>query len=134
MKRALLHRDKTCRFPGCTTRIFLEGHHIEHWIDGGATKLGNILSLCSHHHRHVHEYGFTIETATDGTVEFADDRGRLFKSVPDPVNPTNLGWNTILAQNEHLAITSETAACDYDGCPVDYHLAVDALIDADEQN
>ena len=47
MKRALLQRDRTCRFPGCTNRVFLEGHHIEHWADGGQTKLSNMISICS---------------------------------------------------------------------------------------
>ncbi|MBA2539004.1 MAG: DUF222 domain-containing protein [Deltaproteobacteria bacterium] len=40
LKRALLRRDQTCRFPGCCSRLFLEGHHAEHWADGGETKLG----------------------------------------------------------------------------------------------
>jgi len=30
MKRAMLRRDGTCRFPGCTNRVFVEGHHITH--------------------------------------------------------------------------------------------------------
>ncbi|MDQ3295554.1 MAG: HNH endonuclease, partial [Myxococcota bacterium] len=58
MKRALLRRDRTCRFPGCRTRVFLEGHHIEHWADGGETKLSNLISCCDFHHRFVHEYGY----------------------------------------------------------------------------
>ncbi len=47
MKRALLRRDKTCRFPGCNTRVFLEGHHREYWADGGKTELENMTALCS---------------------------------------------------------------------------------------
>jgi len=31
LKRALLERDRTCTFPGCTNRLHLEGHHIKHW-------------------------------------------------------------------------------------------------------
>jgi hypothetical protein len=34
LKRALHKRDATCTYPGCTHRIFLEGHHIKHWADG----------------------------------------------------------------------------------------------------
>ncbi|MEJ7604150.1 MAG: DUF222 domain-containing protein, partial [Kofleriaceae bacterium] len=30
MKRALLQRDHGCRFPGCSNRLFVEGHHVEH--------------------------------------------------------------------------------------------------------
>jgi hypothetical protein len=60
IKRALLRRDTACRFPGCTNRMFLEGHHIQHWADGGETKIGNIAISCSHHHRFVHEYGYRM--------------------------------------------------------------------------
>ena len=34
LKRALLLRDRTCRFPGCDHRLFLDGHHLQHWADG----------------------------------------------------------------------------------------------------
>jgi hypothetical protein len=30
LRRALLYRDRTCRFPGCSGR-FCHGHHIWHW-------------------------------------------------------------------------------------------------------
>src|SRR4029077_1360126 len=49
MKRALLKRDGTCRFPGCTTRVFLESHHMEHWADGGETALDKMVTMCSYH-------------------------------------------------------------------------------------
>jgi hypothetical protein len=47
LKRALLKRDRTCRFPGCSNRIYLEGHHVRHWADGGETRLENMVGLCS---------------------------------------------------------------------------------------
>jgi hypothetical protein len=31
IKRALLLRDRTCRFPGCTHSRYVDGHHIQHW-------------------------------------------------------------------------------------------------------
>jgi hypothetical protein len=33
-------RDRGCAFPGCTHGRFLHGHHIRHWLHGGATSLG----------------------------------------------------------------------------------------------
>ena len=39
IKRALLLRDRTCRFPGCTHSRYVDGHHIEHWANGGETAL-----------------------------------------------------------------------------------------------
>src|SRR5262249_56743150 len=35
IRRALHHRDRGCRFPGCEAR-FGQGHHIQHWANGGA--------------------------------------------------------------------------------------------------
>jgi hypothetical protein len=33
LRRALCHRDRTCRFPGCEVRVG-EGHHVHHWAQG----------------------------------------------------------------------------------------------------
>ena len=41
MRRALRVRDKGCRFPGCTNTRFVDGHHIQHWADGGETMMFN---------------------------------------------------------------------------------------------
>ena len=37
MRRARGLRDGGCRFPGCSHRRWLDGHHVEHWAHGGAT-------------------------------------------------------------------------------------------------
>jgi len=34
LRRALQHRDRSCRFPGCGLS-FGQGHHIRHWARGG---------------------------------------------------------------------------------------------------
>ena len=41
-----------CQFPGCDSRR-CDAHHVEHWADGGATRLHNLVSLCRFHHRAV---------------------------------------------------------------------------------
>jgi hypothetical protein len=46
IRRALKHRDRGCRFPGCCNTRFVDGHHIQHWADGGATRLDNLVLLC----------------------------------------------------------------------------------------
>src|SRR6266436_5274650 len=38
LRRALLHRDHGCRFPGCGLS-FGQGHHLRHWAHGGPTTL-----------------------------------------------------------------------------------------------
>jgi Domain of unknown function (DUF222)/HNH endonuclease len=60
MHRALKRRDPGCRFPGCVNTRFVDGHHITHWADGGATRLDNLVLLCRHHHRLLHEGGYYV--------------------------------------------------------------------------
>src|SRR5262249_10362021 len=69
LRRALLHRDRGCRFPGCGGR-FVQGHHIHHWANGGTTTLSNLASLCRRHHRLVHEEGYNVERLFDGELRF----------------------------------------------------------------
>ncbi len=85
MKRALFRRDQTCRFPGCRTRVFLEGHHMRHWANGGETKLSNLI-VCCDHHRFVHEYGYQIELTPEGDVVVFDQAGRPMSEVPEPMS------------------------------------------------
>ncbi|MBK7533803.1 MAG: HNH endonuclease [Myxococcales bacterium] len=75
LKRALLLRDRTCRFPGCDHRLFLEGHHLQHWADGGETSLPNLALLCSLHHAYVHERGYRITQSATGALAFEDPQG-----------------------------------------------------------
>jgi hypothetical protein len=53
--RALWLRDRHCTFPGCDApAAWCDGHHLIHWIDGGATDLANAALLCGRHHTIVH--------------------------------------------------------------------------------
>jgi Domain of unknown function (DUF222)/HNH endonuclease len=65
MRRAVIVRDRHCRFPGCDRpHSWCDVHHVVHWADGGATALSNLVLLCRRHHRMVHEGGafrLTIE-------------------------------------------------------------------------
>ena len=71
LMRALIHRDHGCRFPGCDKPWqWTDGHHIVHWIDGGPTKLGNLILLCRRHHRRLHEEGWRVRMDDDGVAEF----------------------------------------------------------------
>jgi hypothetical protein len=46
IRRALKARDDGCRFPGCTHKHFIDGHHIRHWANGGETSMENLVQLC----------------------------------------------------------------------------------------
>ena len=60
LRRALHHRDQGCRFPGCGLP-FGQGHHLQHWAQGGPTTLSNLALLCRRHHRAVHEEGYQVK-------------------------------------------------------------------------
>lgn len=131
LRRALYRRDHSCTYPGCTNRMFLEGHHIKHWADGGDTSLRNTALLCSLHHRHVHELGYTVELGPDQRPRFRDPRGRLVAVVPEHPAPADLGWPRIRAVNEPLAIDASTISGPWDGTPVDYPRIVGHLLVAE---
>jgi hypothetical protein len=131
LKRALMKRDTTCSYPGCENRTFLDGHHIEHWADGGETTLDNASLLCTHHHRYVHEYGYSIELGAGRRPRFRDPIGRLVEAVPARHGGPELGWPQICEANQPLAIDADTIACEWDGSQVDYGMVVDQLVVVD---
>jgi uncharacterized protein DUF222/HNH endonuclease len=82
LRRALAARDRGCRFPGCSARQFVDAHHIEHWAHGGETSLRNLVQLCRHHHRLLHEGGYAIEQRADGRLTFRRPDGRRISDCP----------------------------------------------------
>ncbi|MGE0402091.1 MAG: DUF222 domain-containing protein [Kofleriaceae bacterium] len=132
IKRAMLKRDKTCRFPGCSNRIFIEGHHIQHWANGGETCLDNVLGMCSHHHRFVHEYGYRIELDEQKQPRFFDSRNRrVTESSPRPISP-RMGMPALVDAHADLDVSAETNEPLWDGDPVNYGWAIDDLVRADQ--
>jgi hypothetical protein len=81
IRRALEIRDGGCRFPGCGLR-FTEGHHIQHWVEGGETKLANLVLLCRFHHRAVHEGGFGVRRRDDGLKFYTPEGWPLGDTPP----------------------------------------------------
>jgi 5-methylcytosine-specific restriction endonuclease McrA len=84
LRRALQHRDRGCRFPGCGVR-FGQGHHIRHWARGGPTTLSNLVLLCRRHHRAVHEEGYEMERRDDGELSIRRPDGQPLPAVPAPI-------------------------------------------------
>lgn len=118
IRRALAARDTGCRFPGCTSRR-CDAHHIDHWADGGATRIDNLLLLCRRHHRAVHEGGFQVVRHDDGRVTFHRPGGDLIPAVPDPPNYVELDFDTGAPQVETPPV--------WDGTRFDVVWAIDVL-------
>jgi hypothetical protein len=132
LRRALASRDKGCRFPGCTHVRYVDGHHVQHWADGGETKLSNLVSLCRFHHRAVHEGRLVVQRLDDGAWRFSKPNGQsLVDVLPQHTRPLEeTGWQRLVAENRAhgLEITSRTAATRWLGERMDFGLAIDALI------
>ena len=66
-RSALLVRDGGCVFPDCgRPPSWCDAHHLNHWLHGGPTDLGNLVLLCRAHHRAVHEGGWQLHRDPDG--------------------------------------------------------------------
>ena len=66
-RKALNARDKHCVWPGCDRPAsWTSGHHLQHWIHGGATDLPNLALLCYRHHWNVHEGGWQLVRTETG--------------------------------------------------------------------
>jgi hypothetical protein len=130
LRRALNSRDRGCVFPGCTHQRYVDGHHLQHWAEGGATRLSNLASLCRFHHRQVHEGGVTIQRLDDGAWRFCRPDGEsLVASGPNHTRPLG-DWLQLVAVHEEqsLHIDAHTARTRWRGESMDYGLAIDVLL------
>ena len=125
--RALKARDGGCRYPGCDRSRFTEGHHVKHWADGGETKLGNLVTLCSFHHRLVHEGGYGLKATDDGLFVFTRPDGRRVESNGVNCFRGNISALYALTRGAGLAITRETARCQWRGETMDYSHAIESM-------
>jgi 5-methylcytosine-specific restriction endonuclease McrA len=128
LRRALLHRDAGCRFPGCGLP-FGQGHHIRHWAEGGPTTLSNLTMLCRRHHRAVHEEGYQVERLPDGELQFRLPNGRLLPQVPPPPEVPDDVVDVLRARHDAdgLVLDAHTATPGWFGETLDVGWAIDVL-------
>src|SRR5437762_3450508 len=128
LRRALHHRDRGCRFPGCSVR-FGQGHHIRHWAQGGPTTLSNLALLCRRHHRAVHEEGYGLDRQPDGELRFRRPDGRVLPEVPLPNEVPDDPVKVIRARHdaEGLVLHARTATPGWLGERLDLGWAIDVL-------
>ena len=135
IRRALRVRDGGCRFPGCDRSRYTHAHHIRHWADGGETSLDNLVTLCSQHHRLVHEGGYGVRVR-DGEIRFTRPDGREIPPAGRPHqgcfrgNTSDAdGAQRLAAANaaRGVSVDARTACCGWGGERMDYDIAIDAL-------
>ncbi len=61
---------------------FVDANHIRHWANGGETSIDNLVLLCRHHHRLVHEGGFGVDRAANGQIRFSRPNGLTIEEHP----------------------------------------------------
>ena len=87
-RRLLALRDGGCRYPGCDRPpAHTDAHHVRSWQAGGSTDIPNAILLCRHHHRAVHEGGWSITIqdparGASGPVLFDHPAGHHHPSHP----------------------------------------------------
>lgn len=82
LRRQLLLRDRTCRWPGCANEHHLHAHHIIHREHDGRTEPENLIILCGHHHRVLHRHGYWITRNLDSTWTFHRPDGSIIDATP----------------------------------------------------
>jgi hypothetical protein len=129
IRRALRRRDAGCRFPGCERTRWVDAHHIRHWADGGHTKVDNLVTLCRHHHRLLHEGGFHIRRGADrdahDLVFVAPDGRRLANPAPRAVRHDALAADHA---RRGLRVSAETCVPRWYGERLQLADAVDAVL------
>ena len=132
LHRAVMLRDRGCRFPGCTHDRYIDLHHRQHWMHGGETTKANLLALCTFHHRLVHEGGFTIELDEAGEPLFLAPDREVIPFIPRPARAPDDPIAVLEAAHAELAIDEETGLTSWDGTPVDYRACVGVVCAADD--
>ena len=128
LRRALQHRDRGCRFPGCSVR-FGQGHHLHHWAHGGPTTLSNLALLCRRHHRAVHEEGYQVARGPDGALRFRRPDGRPLPEVPQAAVVRGDAVKLLRARHDALGLRvhARTACPSWLGERLDVGWAIDVL-------
>jgi hypothetical protein len=84
LRKAVLARDRQCRWPGCDAPAqWVDIHHLDAWAEGGLTNVDRLLSLCRYHHVKVHEGHWQVDfDSTTGEVWVTRPDGRPYELRP----------------------------------------------------
>jgi hypothetical protein len=69
LRRAVRLRDRVCQFHGCDRPWqWCDLHHLVPRHRGGPTTATNLTLVCRHHHNLIHEGGWQLTRAPDGSI------------------------------------------------------------------
>ncbi len=126
--RALKARDRHCQFPGCRRTCLTERHHIRWVVRHGDNSIENLVVLCWHHHRLVHEGGFGV-ARENGVLVFRRPDG---VPIREPTQATPKGPALVERHRAAgMAIDAETMPR-WNGDTMDRDIAVHVLLQSDD--
>ena len=110
----------------------MDAHHIHHWCDGGETSLDNLITLCRHHHRLLHQAGYEI-VKVNGDFIFKQPDGYVMpRALAQQFADGSYTEEMLAIEREHeatgLEIDAGTAVTLWDGGACDYGTVVEALM------
>lgn len=91
MRGAIMLGRPVCAYPGCRNRVWIDVHHRIHQAHGGGHDKHNLVTLCSQHHRAVHQLDLTLSYDAQGRIQAHTADGILINEIPPPL------------QTEHMA-------------------------------
>ncbi|MGW7683093.1 DUF222 domain-containing protein [Kribbella sp. NPDC054772] len=109
IRKALITRDKGCVCCGAPP-IYCDAHHVTSWIDGGETKINNLVLLCKRCHRDLHAGSWDIHI-TNGIVHVT----RPTWATPDRVPRGKYRPPTAATTSTATTPSSATPAADTPG-------------------
>ena len=87
LRRMIITRDGTCRFPRCNAAaIRCQIDHVIPWDEGGMSDVGNLGALCTRHHQLKTHGGWEIiNSAPDGSCTWRSPQGFTYHHHPEPI-------------------------------------------------
>lgn len=87
LRRLIVARDATCRFPGCTRPASrCQVDHADSWDEGGRSDVANLGALCTRHHQAKTHAGWRIvDSHADGSCTWVSPLGRRYARGPTAV-------------------------------------------------
>jgi hypothetical protein len=77
VRRNVRWRDEgRCQVPGCLNGRWSQLHHIRFFSHGGPQRTRNLLTLCTQHHRQIHDGHLVLRAGDAEGHRFTDRRGR----------------------------------------------------------
>jgi hypothetical protein len=75
--RKVRWRDEgRCQVPGCLNGRWSQLHHIRFFARGGGQRTRNLLTLCTQHHKQIHDGHLVLRAGDAEGHRFTDARGR----------------------------------------------------------